>query len=123
MRTLRNVSFLILVSVLMVGPSLGADEACSGFGGPSSCCMVGFTFNCDQYCVASGYGSGGLAGSCTAEVAGDTYEGETCWCEGPLMDAAAVPDAQRKRTPPASGLCIPRPISGYGESPVDATQP
>jgi hypothetical protein len=99
MRTLCNVSFLIFVSVLMGGPSLWA-EACSGWGGSSSCCMVGFTFNCDQYCVASGYGSGSLAGSCTAEVAGDTYEGEICWCEGPSMDAAEVPDAQRKRTPP-----------------------
>ena len=96
MRTLRNVSFFIFVSVLMGGPSLEADEACSGWGGPSNCCMVGFTFTCDQYCVASGYGSGSLAGSCTSEVAGDTYEGETCWCEGPLMEAAEVPGSEEE---------------------------
>lgn len=89
MRTVRNGSFvLMLLSVVIFGvdPVRANWEACSIDGGESACCLVGFTFDCNQYCVASGYGSGDLEGSCSAEVGEEDAEGEVCWCEGPQLE-------------------------------------
>jgi hypothetical protein len=97
MRTIRNVSFVVMVGAWLGFATSGAgasDNACNFNPGASeaSCCNVSDpdpehgcpACTCDHYCVGAGWGSGEEMGSCTAEVAGQTYEGVTCQCEGPI---------------------------------------
>jgi hypothetical protein len=92
MRTLRNLSFVVLVLAwVFIGrsaPAAGGNPCIwnPGCESGASCCNVSLQplHTCDLYCTSCcDYTSGADGGECTAEVAGEEVTGTQCDCEGP----------------------------------------
>lgn len=95
MKLIRNVAFVVIgVAWLVSGRASVSVQARGGEAcniecdwGPGDCCNVGNMACGQEYggiglCAYCGNGSGEqMATTCSAEVAGDTYEGTVCQCE------------------------------------------